>query len=524
MRVYRFFTVCVFLLFNLLTMAQDNLIKNGNFQELNSKGQVVDWSKLPSSTKIVTEGKNRYLSMSQTEPGKYTMLYRQVFLKPEYSGKEFKFSCNYRISDLVKGEKVWNDARIIFKFKDSAGKDIGKVKPLFYASNNSKWYSSGLKFKVPEGAVRLEILPTLFQVKSGRMDLDNLKLYEYIPSRAETTSFPLKGDKEFPKELKVSGNKLENTEGENVWLQGLSIPSLEWSESGDNIHTSIVIGVEEWKANAVRLPVSDKFWFGKKGKDQTGETYRKTVDDMITAAASRGAYVILDLHTYRAPKESTILFWKNAAERYKNHPAVLFGLLNEPHGIDWETWKNGGLVTTKKKKSEEIAENNQKHGDFQSPGMQAVLDAVRETGAKNICVVGGLGWSYDLSGILTGYALEDKTGNGIMYDTHVYPWKRGWQKNFLDVAAKHPILLGENGCEPEPLDFIPKSAHEDPHTWAPDMIGCIQKYKLNWTAWSFHPSASPRVLQDWNYTPTSFWGKYVFDALNGKQFELKKLR
>ena len=518
-----FIAIFIFIQFTLLS-AQENLIKNGSFEELDSKGQCLDWSKLPSTSEIKKEGKNSFLSITQLEAGKFTMIYRQLFLKPEHIGKEMDFSCHYRVKNLVKGEKTWNDARVILKFRNKEGKEFGKIKPLYFPSSTSKWQSAKTRFTVPEGAVKIEILPTLFQVKSGELELDNLRMNVYVPTRAETTTFPLKGNKPQPKELKVVGNRVHNIDDENVWLQGLSIPSLEWSETGDHIHTSIVIGIDEWKANAIRLPVSDQFWFGKKGKDKTGETYRKLVDDLIEAATTRGAYVILDLHTYKAPKDSTIAFWKDAASRYKNHPAVLFGLLNEPHGIGWEVWKNGGMVKEKKKKSDVVAENDQKHGEFKSPGMQAVLNTVRETGAKNICVIGGLDWSYDLSGILEGYALEDSSGNGIIYDTHVYPWKRGWQKKFLNVAEKHPLLLGENGCEPEPLPFLPKSAHEDPHTWAPDMLGCIQKYQLHWTAWSFHPKASPRVLQDWNYTPTSFWGKYVFDALNGKQFELKKLR
>ena len=55
------------------------------------------------------------------------------------------------------------------------------------------------------------------------------------------------------------------------------------------------------------------------------------------------------------------------------------------------------------------------------------------------------------------------------------------------------------------------------------MLGLIQKYKLNWTGFSFHPTCGPNVISDWDYTPTPYWGVFVKDALAGKPFELKKM-
>ena len=57
---------------------------------------------------------------------------------------------------------------------------------------------------------------------------------------------------------------------------------------------------------------------------------------------SRGKYMVLDLHEYRAAKPHHAAFWLNAATRYKDHPGVIFGLLNEPHDITWEIWRNVG--------------------------------------------------------------------------------------------------------------------------------------------------------------------------------------
>ena len=156
----------------------------------------------------------------------------------------------------------------------------------------------------------------------------------------------------------------------------------------------------------------------------------------------------------------------------------------------------------------------------------------------NIIIAGGLGWGYDLSGVVNGYALVDcgtnnnasKKGYGIMYDSHIYPWKTGWKKAFIDASKKYPIFIGEVGNlrSWDDFSFIPKSAQNEvvgvESPWPADMLGVIQHYRLNWTAFSFHPTCGPNVIKDWDYTPTEFWGVYVKQALAGKQFKTKRLR
>ena len=161
---------------------------------------------------------------------------------------------------------------------------------------------------------------------------------------------------------------------------------------------------------------------------------------------------------------------------------------------------------------------------FQSIGKQALINAVRSTGARNIVVTGGLDWAYDLSGIASGFELKDVGGNGSIYSTHIYPWKCGWQENVPVVADKHPILVGEVAADIKKMDFMLLNAQEDPFTRVPEMLGFMQKYKLHWTGFSFHPAATPVMISGWNYTPTPFWGAFAKDALAGKNFEMKKMR
>jgi hypothetical protein len=65
---------------------------------------------------------------------------------------------------------------------------------------------------------------------------------------------------------------------------------------------------------------------------------------------------------------------------------------------------------------------------------------------------------------------------------------------------------------------------EEWYTWVPDMLGTIQKHKLHWAAWSMHTDATPRIISDWDFTPTPFWGAFVRTALLGTQFEPQRLR
>ncbi|MDP4090895.1 MAG: cellulase family glycosylhydrolase, partial [Bacillota bacterium] len=257
--------------------------------------------------------------------------------------------------------------------------------------------------------------------------------------------------------LHVEGNQIKNEKGESVRLLGLNRAGLEWESEDSRIISSVAAACDEWHANIIRVPLSQDRWFGhgpeQKGRDDQGMEYRQLVDKVVEEIFSRGKYVLLELHwsncgqwgkyigQHYMPDMNSVEFWKDAAERYKSHSAVLFGVYNEPHSVSWDIWRNGGSVTEtfdyKKGKYTE---------DYETPGIQALADVIRSTGAKNIMVIGGLDWAFILDGIAKGYAIEDKGVNGIIYDSHVYPWKTvDWDEAVTVIADKYPILIGELG-------------------------------------------------------------------------------
>ncbi|WFB34637.1 glycoside hydrolase family 5 protein [Kiritimatiellota bacterium B12222] len=505
-----------------------DLFPNGDFEvDSNGDGRPDYWG----GGSYVTEDGNTFMRID-AKPDELAMYYSKMELPAGVEAFELKW--RWRVLDLKPGSKPWYDARIMMNLVDADGSKRS-VSPPYTRRSTDGWREQSRQFLVSEDAVYLEFMPSLFNVKSGTMDLDDISM-KPIPAdplrekqalkaaeKARLTVAPEIADQsQWPPILKVQGRHLVDPDGNEVWLQGVNIASLEWSQHGENVMKSAEVSIEEWGANVIRLPVKSKYWFGDESED-----YRQTVDNMIIFAANRGVYTVLDLHHYRAPREGDLAFWKDAALRYKNHPAVLFDLLNEPHGTTWEIWRNGGFVEDKTSAADEdafLTEEEKKHNarGFMAVGMQGMVDTVRETGANNIVVVGGLDWAYDLSGILKGFEItEHPGGNGVMYSTHVYPWKSNWTEKFLEVSKVHPILMGEVGADENKMSWMPEERQEDWQTWVPKMLQTIQENRLNWTAWCFHPKASPRLLLDWQYTPTPFWGEQVKRALAGESVDIE---
>ncbi len=318
--------------------------------------------------------------------------------------------------------------------------------------------------------------------------------------------------------LKVVGNQVYNAKGERVRLHGVNAACLEWTSDGEgHILDTIRVAIRDWHSNVVRIPVAQDRWYGK-GPEQKddGAAYRALVKQAVGLCVELGAYAMIDLHWSDAgewgqaigqhvmPDRNSATFWKDCAAAYQNQAGVIFDLYNEPHDVSWDQWLDGGLVS-------ETDPKTGKTTTFVAVGMRELCRVVRATGAKNLVVIGGLDWSYDLSGIWQGRQIADPDGQGVIYANHAYPFKgdtvEKWVGKMETASQVLPIIVSEFGSDPD------GGAGLSGEAWVRQVIDALKVHDWNYTAWDLHPAAGPKLVKGWDYAPTEHFGVPVKEFL-----------
>ncbi len=305
--------------------------------------------------------------------------------------------------------------------------------------------------------------------------------------------------------------------------------------------------IAAWKANIVRIPLNEASWLGYTCVDiggvvhnpDPGANYKSAVATQVAEANAAGLYVILDLHwaapgntcpmlqSQMADADHSLAFWTSIANQFKNNPAVMFELFNEPFlnfdfsGSDaWSYMMSGTSGAFTGYPATDSAGNWQ---DVQQPwniaSYQQMIDAVRATGAGNVVLIGTMQYDQNLSNWLA-YKPTDPHGQ-MAAAWHPYPtYGTAWgtpayaQPNFSPQiwtevqsirAAGIPVIATETGDQ------------NSPGTVGAPLVSTVTGFAdqnnvgvIGWT-WDVWGDPSNVLIKDVTGTPTDGYGQFFHD-------------
>lgn len=325
----------------------------------------------------------------------------------------------------------------------------------------------------------------------------------------------------------VKGNMIVGADGKQYLFHGIGRDGLEYNCSGegplDQQHLAYMgsgvstQGATYWGANTVRLPLSEGFWLnGAPGYNCSAAQYQNTVKQVVSELSALKLNVLLDLQwtdaggqsgqgggPWAMPDADSVKFWQQVAPMFSGNSNVLFELYNEPHPALWSSWSGPSTMTNDSGYSDDC--RCSKTLTYQSVGMQALVDAVRGTGAQNLVVVGGMNWGYDLSQLGT-YHLS---GSNIVYDTHPYPYAdkqpSNWDYSFGSASATYPVISAESG------------EYDCDSTYVTQLLSYFDAHQIGWVAWSWIAKGQvcgyPQLVTDYQGTPSAGMGLAIYQHL-----------
>ncbi len=347
--------------------------------------------------------------------------------------------------------------------------------------------------------------------------------------------------------VRVVGAGLVDGSGAGVSLRGVNVSGTEFaciqggsaSSRGWSIYggqpldvPATFAAVAGWRANVVRVPLNEDCWLGINGVNPAfgGVAYRAAIAAEVSAIHAAGLVAILDLHwtspggyaAYNqqsmADADHSVTFWSQVAAAYRDDPAVVFDLFNEPFfyyiadGSDqWTCWLRGcqqnAVLTAGQPTAGGGTAPYQVSYSWRSAGMQQLVDAVRAAGARQPIIVNGVDWANDLSGFLTHRPVDPQ--GQLVAGWHSYPGQpcspqSCWDQVIAPIAGQLPVLVGETG----------DSAAGAP-SYLPGFLPWADSHHVSYLAWTWNPWANSDnvLIKDWNGTPTNGEGTYYRNHL-----------
>lgn len=306
--------------------------------------------------------------------------------------------------------------------------------------------------------------------------------------------FEITSIKNLPLKLQVRENKIIDENEEIIILKGIMPQDPAQLHNRNKFNKEILKEIREIGSNAVRIPVHPENWYNDK------DYLWRYLDKIVTWAGELDMYVIVDWHYIGnvssgriennhidevKPKQLTKEFWKQTANYFKDTPHVIFEIFNEPAFISEEDWFTNATE---------------------------IVNIIREQGADQILIVGGIEFSKDLSWVLEK-PIESKN---IAYASHIYPGHRGessWDRWFGDVSEKYPVIVTEWGFMDENRDKTKQSFLKgDEESYGEPFTKYLKEKNIGWIACWYDDTWEPQMFNK-DFKDYTNYGKFVLELL-----------
>ena len=312
--------------------------------------------------------------------------------------------------------------------------------------------------------------------------------------------------------------------------------------------------MKTWNVNAVRVPLNEDCWLGINGVAAAygGANYQSAITAWVNLLTKNGLVVIVDLH-WTAPgttlaksqapmadADHSPATWSQVAKTFAGNGLVIFDLFNEPFITDWGCWVSGGSCAQSNGTTYAVA------------GMASLLQAVRNAGAENVVMLGGLAYSSDMSqwvssvnGIpslpapLNGISIRNVVASWHAYDfnseqTGCPSQYNGYSASLTCntaavtamntsatsvLSAGFPLVIGESGISAYSATTAASftaAQITDLEGWLDNLLSWAETQGQGYLAWSWNTDTPPALVTDYTGTPTPYFGQTY-------QAHLKKL-
>ncbi len=303
--------------------------------------------------------------------------------------------------------------------------------------------------------------------------------------------------------------------------------------------------MKTWNVNAVRVPMNEDCWLGINGVATAygGANYQSAIEGWVNLITQNGMIAIVDLHwtapgttlaNAQAPMtdaDHSVTFWSQVAKTFASNGSVIFDLFNEPFITDWSCWVSGGSCAQQNGTTYAVA------------GMASLLQAVRNAGASNVVLLGGLSYSSDMSQWVTsvnsipslaapldGISLANVAASWHAYDfnseqsgcpSQYNGYSASLTCNSAEVtatntsatsvlAAGFPLIIGEAGISAYSTSSAASFSTtqiSDIEGWLDDLLGWAETEGQSYLAWSWNTDTTPVLITDYTGTPTVDFGQ-----------------